>query len=82
MLLVMLYAVHRKRSSSAAYGRAFGEGSKTRILRETRPDLLCKHRPFTDEEEQFIRQNCKQMTVGQVASLLKRKRGCNRKHCV
>ncbi|PLM30759.1 AsnC family protein [Klebsiella quasipneumoniae] len=75
-LLVMLYAVHTAKEVAQRMGRPLG-GIKKRleILRETHPDLLRKHRPFTDEEEQFIRQNCKRMTVSLVANLLHRTRG-------
>lgn len=75
-LLVMLYAVRTGKEVAQCMSRPLGGVQKRlRILRETRPDLLRKYRPFTDEEEQLIRQNCKQMTVDQVARLLNRKRG-------
>lgn len=75
-LLISLYAEFTAKEVAHRIRRPLGGVQKRlRILREKSPELLRKHRPFTDEEEQFIRQNCRRMTVRQVANSLHRARG-------
>ncbi|MDA8501582.1 MULTISPECIES: AsnC family protein [unclassified Citrobacter] len=75
-MLILLYAEFSAAEVARQIGRPLG-GVERRIttLRKSNPGLLAKQRPFTLEEEHFIRQNCKTMTVEQVAESLHRKRG-------
>lgn len=75
-MLIFLYARFSAAEVARQMGRPLG-GVERRIttLRRSNPGLLAKKRPFTMEEEYFIRQNCKTMTVCQVAESLQRKRG-------
>lgn len=75
-MLIFLYAEFTAAEVARQMERPLG-GVERRILtlRKSNPNLLAKKRPFTAEEEHFIRQNCKTMTVSQVAASLQRKRG-------
>lgn len=72
-LLISLYAEFTAEEVARQMGRPLGGVLKRLyILRKSAPDLLRKHRPFTDDEEKFIYLNCKTMTVSQVAEILRR----------
>lgn len=75
-LLISLYPKFTIEEVALQMGRPIGGvNRRISILRKSNPGLLAKKKPFTEAEENLIRQNCKTMTVCQVATLLGRQPG-------
>lgn len=75
-LLISLYSKFTISEVARQMGRPVGGvNRRIRILRRNNPGLLAKKHLFTEYEENFIRQNCKTLTVNQVATSLGRQPG-------